>query len=355
MRVLHVVDRLSERGGAYRHMLGVLEWLAREHEIHLCVGRVDGPIPPGCRLTVVPGLEARVPQPVDLDPVRAAFGPDVIHVHTVVNPVALEWAADRGALMTVQDHRYFCPGRGKWTAGGRVCQQPLDPELCAGCFEDPAYFAEIWALTARRLAVVRRLRLTVLSQYMRRELEDAGVAAGRITVIPPFVQGLEAGPGPEAAPCVLFVGRLTEAKGALDAAEAWRRSGGDLPLVVAGTGRLRTQLQAAGAEVLGWVPHAALGTHYRRARVVLMPSRWQEPFGIVGLEALSLGTPVAAWDSGGIREWHPGEGLVAWGDIDGLAQAIRTLPGKPAVSPLGFDREPLMRRLLAVYGEIAGA
>ena len=38
-----------------------------------------------------------------------------------------------------------------------------------------------------------------------------------------------------------------------------------------------------------------------------MPSRWQEPFGIVGLEALTLGTAVAAWDSGGVREWHPRE------------------------------------------------
>ena len=26
--------------------------------------------------------------------------------------------------MTVQDHRSFCPGRGRWTAGGERCQRP---------------------------------------------------------------------------------------------------------------------------------------------------------------------------------------------------------------------------------------
>jgi glycosyltransferase involved in cell wall biosynthesis len=80
-----------------------------------------------------------------------------------------------------------------------------------------------------------------------------------------------------------------------------------------------------------------------------MPSRWQEPIGIVGLEALAHGVPVAAWDSGGVREWHPGEGLVPWGDVPGLASAIRALVGTRARVPDGFERGALMARLSAVY------
>jgi len=68
----------------------------------------------------VPGLEARLRGPADLGSVAASFRPDVIHLHTVVNPAVLEWAAGRSALITVQDHRYFCPTRGKWTAAGTV-------------------------------------------------------------------------------------------------------------------------------------------------------------------------------------------------------------------------------------------
>ena len=145
-------------------------------------------------------------------------------------------------------------------------------------------------------------------------------------------------------------GGLVEAKGIGDAIEAWRRSRSVLPFVVAGTGPLRQEIETTGIEVLGWLDRRRLCAAYRRAAVVVMPSRWQEPFGIVGLEALTLGTPVAAWDSGGVREWHPGGELLApWGDVDALARAIRVGPGCRVDSPRGFERDLLIRRMEAVY------
>jgi len=174
---------------------------------------------------------------------------------------------------------------------------------------------------------------------------EVHLAAGEVDAL---AERATAGP-----PCVLFVGRLVAAKGPLEAIEAWRRSGVPLPLVVAGTGPLREAVEAAGAEVLGWVPHDRLAALLRRARALLMPSRWQEPFGIAGLEALSLGVPVVAWDSGGIREWHPGP-LVPWGDIDGLSVALRSAAETRAVMPGGFARDSVMDRLERVYA-MAGA
>jgi glycosyltransferase involved in cell wall biosynthesis len=89
----------------------------------------------------------------------------------------------------------------------------------------------------------------------------------------------------------------------------------------------------------------------RRARALLMPSRWQEPFGIVGLEALTLGVPVVAWEGGGVAEWHPGgPSLVPWGDVDGLAAALRAaVDGPRASAPIGFEPRTLMERLVAIY------
>jgi glycosyltransferase involved in cell wall biosynthesis len=83
-----------------------------------------------------------------------------------------------------------------------------------------------------------------------------------------------------------------------------------------------------------------------------MPSRWQEPFGIAGLEALTMGVPVAAWESGGVSEWHPGP-LAAWGDVPGLARALHQAMGTRAVAPPGFDRRSVMRQLVEVYEEAA--
>jgi predicted protein tyrosine phosphatase len=268
--------------------------------------------------------------------------------HRVETRPAGGGAPDRGAVITMQDHRYFCPARGKWTRAGAVCHEAMRPEVCAECFENEGYFREILSLTEERLAAVRRMRVVVLSHYMADELAAVGVPRERVHVIPPFVHGLDLAAEPDGPPCVAFVGRLVEAKGVLDAVEAWRLSGIDLPLVFAGTGPLRDTLERGGFDVRGWLSHGQLSRLLARARAVLMPSRWQEPFGIAGLEALSMGVPVVAWKGGGIGEWHPGP-LVEWGDVAGLAGALRAAVATRATPAPGFDRDRLMARLVAVY------
>jgi glycosyltransferase involved in cell wall biosynthesis len=348
MRILHVGDRLSERGGAYQHLLAVVESQVRDgHDVELVVGRADEEVAEPCVVRKVAGLDARTSTAVDLHGVTAAFRPDVVHVHTVVNPAILRWAGRRGAVITVQDHRYFCPGRGRWTLAGEACRIVPSRDACAGCFEDADYFDEVWALTRERLEALRDLRVVVLSRYLRDELGAAGLDAARVSVVPPFVRGLPRVSAADGPACVLFVGRLTAGKGALDAARAWRQSRVDLPFVVAGAGPLRPELERMGAQVLGWVDRLALAALYARARVMVMASRWQEPFGIAGLEALACGVPVAAWHSGGVGEWHPGDGLVPWGDVPALARAIQEQAGRRAAAPVGFDRERLMARLYA--------
>jgi len=229
----------------------------------------------------------------------------------------------------------------------------MSKDQCARCFDDRAYFERIFAATSGRLAGLNGLRLTVLSKYMKRELAAVGVPAERIHVIPPFVHGLDRFAEADGPPCVLFAGRLVAAKGVWDAAKARRLSGVGLPLVFAGTGTERNRLEAAGFEVTGWLGHPQLSALYRRAAVLVFPPRWQEPFGISGLEALSMGVPVAAWESGGVSEWHPGgDLLVPWGDVDALAGAIRCAVGRRAEAPVGFDAGELMEKLFQVYEQV---
>jgi glycosyltransferase involved in cell wall biosynthesis len=147
---------------------------------------------------------------------------------------------------------------------------------------------------------------------------------------------------------------------ARDAVAAWRRSGVVLPLVLAGTGPLRAELTALasrgeepGLEVPGWVDRDRLSGLYRRARALLFPSRWQEPFGIVGLEAMSFGVPVVAWESGGVPEWHPGPGLVRWGDVEALGRALSDAVDRRVACPPHFDRDEAMGRLLAIYARLS--
>jgi glycosyltransferase involved in cell wall biosynthesis len=111
---------------------------------------------------------------------------------------------------------------------------------------------------------------------------------------------------------LLFVGRLVSAKGTDLAIEALRRlhdRGVDTTLTICGDGperdALERQVREAGLKGAvtfeGWTDPDELAAHYRRAELLLVPSRY-EPFGIVALEAIASGCPVVAAATGGLPE-----------------------------------------------------
>lgn len=82
------------------------------------------------------------------------------------------------------------------------------------------------------------------------------------------------------------------------------------------------------------LPRTALHDAYAEADVVVFPSRWDEPFGLVPLEAMTQGTPVVATRRGGSAEFLV-DGTncveVALDDAAGVAAAVRRLAGDPSL------------------------
>ncbi len=73
---------------------------------------------------------------------------------------------------------------------------------------------------------------------------------------------------------------------------------------------------------------------YRASDIVVMPSQWEEPFGLINIEAGAAGKPVVATRSGGIPESiEDGENgfLVDKADIDGIERHVRQLIADPAL------------------------
>jgi len=133
---------------------------------------------------------------------------------------------------------------------------------------------------------------------------------------------------------LLFLGRIDPDKGPHRAIEAAQRAG--RRLAVAGP------VQPDGQEFFATLvkPHldgdrvrflGALGGDDKRqalarARGLLMPIEWPEPFGLVMIEALATGTPVIAFDRGAASEIVvDGENGFLVEDVDGMAAAIERL------------------------------
>lgn len=192
-----------------------------------------------------------------------------------------------------------------------------------------------WATTLLSLAGERRLRHATLvvppSGAFTRPLEILGVPPDRITLVPSPVDTDTFRPsdGPRDIDA-LYVGRLSPEKGPQDLLAACRLLPPDVRVTVAGSGRMRDELErmasraACRVEFTGYVGRDDLPALYRRARLVVIPSR-TEALPRVALEAMASGVPVVASRVGGIPDVvQPGTTgwLVEPGNVDELARSI---------------------------------
>ncbi len=385
MRVLHLSDRLSARGGADRHLVALLAAGRGEVETLLGAGFDDGSLPPAERARLGPwqrvkgldrgGLKAKGARAArqGLQRLAALFEPDLIHLHNVLDPGLIREASGLApALMSVQDHRVFCPGQGKLRPDGTGCRRVLGPH-CLACFIEPDYGRRLLELTQERLAALKGLaRVLVLSHYMDRELAAAGLAPESLAVLPPPVDRIGRRPGRGPGEYHLLAGRLVERKVVRVALAAAERLQSPLPLWVAGDGPMAGEVAQAAASsggrlsYVGWADREQMDDLLAGARSLWLPSLWAEPFGIVGIEALAAGVPVVASRVGGVQDWlKAGENglLVPPGDPAALAAAADRLARSPNMARAMGDRGskqatrefapgPLQERLLAIYKQV---
>jgi glycogen synthase len=133
-------------------------------------------------------------------------------------------------------------------------------------------------------------------------------------------------PHPEFSGRLFLPGRIDPRKGHRTALAAF----GPENLVVAGEGEeeLTRELTEAGVTMLGQLTPEDLCREYAKADVVLFPVEWDEPWGLVPLEAMAVGRPVIATGRGGSAEYLVHEEnslLVDAGDLTALREAVGRL------------------------------
>jgi len=347
-RVLHV-HRLAQFQGGVEQIL---------HDIAMGLSTLG--LPQGL-LTLEQGVDTEFTQPFSwsgnsFEEALALFQPDVVLIHKMTDETLLNKLYDHLPCFTyVHDHDLTCPRRHKYfPISGKICQLPAGTaciqHLCFAERGEPENLIPISLFKGiknqRRLisSSRRSQRFLVGSEWMKASLAGNGINPQAIEVLPPVPQNLMAAtPTPlPADPSVLFVGQVIKGKGVDLLLRALAEITIPFTANIVGTGNhiescknLSRKLGLMDKVTFnGWIPNNQLENFYDNASLVTVPSRWPEPFGMVGLEAMARGRPVVAFDSGGIADWleHDSTGyLVETGDFVSFGQRVQHLLSNPAL------------------------
>ncbi|HYR44401.1 MAG TPA: glycosyltransferase family 4 protein [Terriglobia bacterium] len=294
MRILQV-SSAGTWGGGETHVLELVESLRKHDHDVVVAGRADGPLKPEIALPFVNSADFITAARLRSHLKKGKF--DIVHAHV---------ARD-----------YTIVGAAAW-----------------GIPEPKIVFTRHLLRPVRRHFFYRRVDawIATTSQISK---TLAPLAPKTATVIPNWVDAEKFSYRPRALhrPIAIgLLGQISPHKGHDDAIEAMRQLDGNFRLLVAGKGEasyesgLKKRSANLPVEFPGFV---SLPEFFQKMDILIVPS-WEEPFGIVLLEAMATGTPVIATGRGGPLDIisSPLEGvLVPPRDPPALANAIRALAG----------------------------
>lgn len=266
--------------------------------------------------------------------------PDVVHVHNTFAALSpsVFWAAKRAdvpVVLTLHNYRLVC-------ATSTLLRNRKPCEACVGTVPLPAVYHRcryggsfgaglVIAVSSVAHKLLKKYcekvdAFIVLTDFQKAVMIRAGLPPQKIHVKPNFVNnlGIAVASGvcrsallPEACnPCsplcsaterldecgraneVVFIGQINAAKGVDLLLEAWsrcRRDGYQLRIIGDGAELDTLRRRFSNVDSVCWegrVPHDEVGRYLRKARWLILPSRWYECFPMVVVEALASGTPV---------------------------------------------------------------
>ena len=221
-----------------------------------------------------------------VEAIRNDFAPDLIHANLYGPSIALHLETNRRSPVptVIAIHTDFSESGGM----GNIVRRSLDQAA--------------WVT-----AVSKALLGDIRSMFPQIKDKSSCIYNGLVT------ENIEPRPLSADPPRVLCIGRLIREKGfdvALDAFARVRDGFPNAKLTIAGEGlerpALERQAEALGlgesVAFAGWVEPDAVYELVSQSTVMLVPSRWREPFGIVAIEAALMARPVIAARTGGLAE-----------------------------------------------------
>jgi glycosyltransferase involved in cell wall biosynthesis len=164
------------------------------------------------------------------------------------------------------------------------------------------YHVQLGPEAVRAFALYPEAHLVAISEYQRGTLSGLD----RVPVIPNGIDTRAFPFSPAKGDYLLFLGRMIPSKGPDEAIRVAREC--ELPLVLAGPStewfetELRSAIDGRAVRYEGALDAAARNEALSGAAALLYPVNYPEPFGLVMVEAMACGTPVAAFGIGAVPE-----------------------------------------------------
>lgn len=331
--------------------------------------------------------------------------PDVIQIVFFNNSwIVKELAKSKPVIRVVHLPWMYCPGGVKFSLTKQTaCTYPFGIKCIIKSITDRCAFT-VERKPFSLLGVIRRVlecyqerginrglkKVVVNSHFTQQELIASGYLPKQICVVHPPVElhnellthvndytNLER--------TILYVGRLIPVKGvdylirafALLHKDFQCRGKSVLTLIIAGDGPEKSRLEelsyslgiSRAVKFVGRLTSEGLVSYYKTCKLVVMPSLCTECFGLSGVEAMSYGKPVVAYNTGGIGEWLV-DGVTGYlarpSDIKDLANKINIVLSNPdkakEMGRIGreyanelFSVEHHTQRMLNLYEEVIRA
>jgi glycosyltransferase involved in cell wall biosynthesis len=339
MRILFLNNFNYLRGGSEKVMLEEMDLLSQtDHEVAVFARSHERNDPaefseffPPAMDTEQLGVSLKTPGTVcqliysrsarlGLREVLYRFRPDVAHAHNIYGRLSLSVVDELEAqgipvVMTLHDLKPLCPSY-LMLNHGKIC------ELCQGkhfyqavltrCHKNSLVGSTIYAVESYLNRIFGKYakitRFIAPSSFLRDKFVQFGWPLEKLVYLPNFIEYFPDDTIQTARNYWLCFGRLSREKGVRTLLMAYSALSSPPPLVIAGDGPHRSELETLAQETrmpvsfTGHLNQADIQTTLRHAKVVIMPSECYENAPLSLLEAFAYGKPVVGSRIGGIPE-----------------------------------------------------
>jgi glycosyltransferase involved in cell wall biosynthesis len=373
LRVLQIFNRYLEYGGEEGSVYRIGDALQAIHDVEYFITssrELQGGIAKSIAAVAKVHRNTRIAERLRRFQAIGHFDVWLIHnVFPTISPVAYEiaFSAKIPVVQYLHNYRLSCVN-GFFLNHGEPCTRCIDgnffPALQTACWQDSHLKSGMMGNVLRR---VRKLGVfdkvahwIAISEAQKRLHVRMGVPDDKISVVPHFFHAPQLEANNSERNTILYIGRLSREKGVDVLLRAWKSiNSGSVQLKVVGDGPDRFRLEnvvreegISNVEFAGFIPPGEQNSVWNHAIVSVVPSIWEEPFGMVVLEAWNRGVGVVVSAVGGLDEivTHAEDGLkFPTGDAEALTRALREVIANPQLGQqfARFGRE----KLIAFYNK----